>query len=98
MGSAKDVYFTGIGQSEVGIRLTRSPMGLTKDAIMEALADAGLTPVPIDGAGICPGHTRGCLGFSPVGVDEVIEQFGIKARWHFGGGEMPVQLSGIRAA
>ena len=30
--------------------------------------------------------------FSPCGVDEVIEAMGIKARWHFGGGEIPAQL------
>jgi len=95
---AKEAYISGVGQSEVGVRLTRSPMGLTKDAIMEALADAGLTLDQIDGVASYPGKSHGYLGFSPVGVDEVIEQFGIKARWHFGGGEIPAQLSAIAMA
>ncbi|MCB2059053.1 MAG: thiolase family protein [Novosphingobium sp.] len=98
MGLANEAYITGVGQSEVGVRLTRSPMGLTKDAIMEAIADAGLTLEQIDGVASYPGKSHGYLGFSPVGVDEVIEQFGIKARWHFGGGEIPAQLSAIAEA
>ncbi len=98
MTKLKDAYITGVGQSEVGVRLTRSPMGLTKDAIMEALADAGLTLDQIDGVATYPGKSHGYLGFSPIGADEVIEQFGIKARWHFGGGEIPAQLSAIAAA
>jgi acetyl-CoA acetyltransferase len=98
MGIAKEAYVTGIGQSEVGVRVTRPAMGLTKDAIMEALADAGLTLAQIDGVSSYPGKTHGYLGFSPVGVDEVIEQFGIKARWHSGAAEVPAQLSAIASA
>lgn len=93
-----EAYITGVGQSEVGVRLTRSPMGLTKDAIVEALADAGLTLAEIDGVASYPGKSHGYLGFSPCGVDEVIEAMGIKARWHFGGGEIPAQLSAIAEA
>ncbi len=95
---AREAYITGVGQSEVGVRLARSPMGLTKDAIMEALADAGLTLAQIDGVATYPGKSHGYLGFSPVGAPDVIEQFGIKARWHMGGGEIPAQLSAIAAA
>ena len=95
---AREAYITGCGQSEVGVRLARSPMGLTKDAILEALADAGLTLDQIDGVATYPGKSNGYLGFSPVGAPEVIEQFGIKARWHMGGGEIPAQLSAIAAA
>ena len=70
MGLANEAYITGVGQSEVGVRLTRSPMGLTKDAIMEAIADAGLTLDQIDGVASYPGKSHGYLGFSPVGVDD----------------------------
>lgn len=94
----REACVTGIGQSEVGVRLTRSPMGLTKDAIVEALADAGLTIDQIDGVASYPGKALGYLGFSPVGVDEVIEQFGIKARWHSGAAEIPAQLSAVATA
>ena len=98
MAKLQEAYISGVGQSEVGVRLTRSPMGLTKDAIMEALADAGLTLSQIDGVASYPGKSHGYLGFSPCGVDDVIEAMGINARWHFGGGEIPAQLSAIAIA
>ena len=49
-------YITGIGQSEVGVRVTRSPMLLTVDAVKEALQDAGLTLGQIDGVSSYPGR------------------------------------------
>ncbi|MEY2943513.1 MAG: hypothetical protein RLY97_1527, partial [Pseudomonadota bacterium] len=98
MAKTIEAYITGVGQSEVGVRVARSPMGLTRDAVFEALNEAGLTLSQIDGVASYPGKSHGYLGFSPVGVDEVIEAFGIKARWHFGGGEIPAQLSAIASA
>lgn len=98
MAKLIEAYITGVGQSEVGIRLTRSPMGLTMDAIRQALDDAGLTFDQIDGVSTYPGRMGGYLGFSPIGCDEVIETCGIKARWHMGGGEIPAQLSAIAEA
>ena len=32
---AREAYISGIGMSEVGVRLTRSPLGLTLDAVRE---------------------------------------------------------------
>lgn len=93
-----EAYITGIGLSEVGVRLQRSPLGLTMDAIREAVADAGLTLDQIDGVASYPGRLAGFLGFSPVGTDEVIEVCGLRARWHMGGGELPAQLSAIAEA
>jgi acetyl-CoA acetyltransferase len=98
MGKNNEAYITGVGQSEVGVRLTRSPLGLTMDAIRVALADAGLTFEQIDGVSSYPGKSHGYLGFSPIGVDEIIETCGIKARWHSGAAEVPAQLSAIAAA
>ncbi|MCW1404087.1 thiolase family protein [Novosphingobium sp. MW5] len=98
MTKQREAYISGVGQSEVGVRLTRSPMGLTMDAIKQALDDAGLTMDQIDGVASYPGRMATFLGFSPIGVDEVIETCGIKARWHMGGGEIPAQLSAIAAA
>lgn len=91
----RHAYITGIGQSEVGVRLTRSPMGLTLDAIKEALAEAGLTIDQIDGVSSYPGKAPTYLGFSPIGVDEVIEALGIKASWYMGGGEISSQLGAV---
>jgi acetyl-CoA acetyltransferase len=93
-----DAYITGIGKSEVGIRLTRSPLLLTVDAIKEALAEAGLTIGQIDGVATYPGRAAGAPGFSPLGADEVIDALGIRATWHMGAMEIGAQLSAIAAA
>jgi len=94
----KEAYITGVGQSEVGVRLERHPLLLTLDAINEALDEAGLTKDQIDGVFTYPGKSHGYLGFSPVGAEDVIEAMGIKSKWHMGGGELPAQLAAIGAA
>jgi acetyl-CoA acetyltransferase len=96
--TVKEAYISGVGQSEVGVRLARSPLGLTLDAAKEALKEAGLTFKQIDGVATYPGKMSTYLGFSPVGADEVIEAFGIKSKWHTGASELPAQLSAIAAA
>lgn len=96
--SEKQAYITGIGQSEVGVRLARSPLLLTVDAVREALAEAGLTLAQIDGVATYPGKMQTFLGFSPVSSDDLIEALNIKTKWHTGGAEMPAQLSAIQAA
>jgi acetyl-CoA acetyltransferase len=93
-----EAYITGIGMSEVGVRLTRSPLGLTLDAVREAIADAGLTLDQIDGVATYPGKMQTYLGFSPIGADDVIEAFGLNTRWHLGAAEMTAQLGAIAAA
>ena len=94
----KEAFISGIGTSEIGVRLTRSPLGLTLDATREALAESGLSFDQIDGVSTYPGRVPSYLGFSPIGADEVIEAFGLKTRWHIGGGEMTAQLGAIEAA
>lgn len=95
---AREAYITGIGQSEVGVRLPRHPLLLTLDAAREAVADAGLTFDQIDGVFSYPGKVPSYLAFSPVGTDEVIEAFGIKSKWQMGAMEQPAQLSAIAMA
>ena len=95
---AKEAYITGVGQSEVGVRLTRHPLLLTVDAVKVALADAGLTIDQIDGVFTFPGKVPSFLGFSPVGSDELIEAMGIKSKWQAGAMEQPAQLSAIGMA
>lgn len=94
----QEAYITGLGMSEVGVRLTRSPLGLTLDAVKEAVADAGLTLDQIDGVATYPGKMQTFLGFSPLGADEVIEALGLKTRWHLGAAEMTAQLGAIAEA
>jgi acetyl-CoA acetyltransferase len=96
--ASREAYITGVGLSQIGQKLTRHPLLLTLDALKEAMAEAGLTIDQIDGVATYPGRMAGYLGFSPVGTDEVIEGFGIKARWRMGSGEISAQLGAIAAA
>jgi len=93
-----DAYITGLGQSEVGVRLPRHPLLLTVDAVHEALDDAGLTLSQIDGVFTYPGKMNGYTAFSPVSSDDLIEVLGIRSKWHLGAMEQPAQLSAIAAA
>ncbi|HEX8058542.1 MAG TPA: thiolase family protein, partial [Novosphingobium sp.] len=95
---AREAYVTGVGQSEVGVRLPRHPLLLTVDAVKEALDDAGLTLDQIDGVFSFPGKSTGYLAFSPVGTDDLIEVLNIKSKWQMGAMEQPAQLSAIAMA
>lgn len=96
--SANEAYITGVGQSEIGMKLTRHPLLLTVDAVREALTEAGLTIGQIDGVSTYPGRVAQFLGFSPVGADELIDALGIRATWYAGGGEISSQLGAVAAA
>ena len=95
---SREAYISGIGMSEVGVRLTRSPLLLTMDAIKEAVADAGLTLSQIDGVSTYPGVMSTFMGFSPIGVSDVIEACGLHTRWHTGAAESTAQLGAIADA
>jgi acetyl-CoA acetyltransferase len=96
--SASHAYITGVGQSEIGVKLTRHPLLLTLDAVREALGEAGLTLPQIDGVSTYPGRSAAYLGFSPVGADELIDALGIRATWYAGGMEISSQLGAVVAA
>ena len=83
---------------QVGVRLQRSPLLLTVDAIREALTEAGLSIGQIDGVSTYPGRSSAYLGFSPIGADELIDALGIRARWHLGSLEISSQLGAVAAA
>jgi acetyl-CoA acetyltransferase len=95
---ANDAYITGVGQSQVGVKLTRHPLLLTLDAVREALNEAGLSIGQIDGVSTYPGRMPTYLGFSPVGADELIDALGIRATWYAGGMEISSQLGAVVAA
>ena len=90
---------SGIGQSEVGRRMTRGVMALTLDACLEAIADAGLTPADIDGVVSWPGAISRAEGLAPPGpgssgpgVHAVIDALRLNTNWHYGGPETPGML------
>jgi len=87
---------TGIGQSKVGRRLDLDPLGLTVDACLGAIEDAGLKRDDIDGLSTYPGaHVPGAPGFSGAGVSEVQDALRLDLDWHCGGLELPGQLGAV---
>jgi acetyl-CoA acetyltransferase len=96
--SANETYITGVGQSQIGVKLTRHPLLLTVDAAREAMKEAGLTIEQIDGVATYPGRVAAMPGFSPVGADELIEAMGLHTTWHAGGMEFTSQLGAVAEA
>jgi acetyl-CoA acetyltransferase len=86
---------SGIGQSEVGRRLGRDPLGLTLEACLAAIDDAGLTRDRIDGLATYPGAVGGAPGFSGAGITEVHDALRLRLDWYGGGIEQPGQLGSV---
>jgi acetyl-CoA acetyltransferase len=91
-----DVIISGLGQSEVGRRLDRSPLQLTVDAIGAALADAGLAVGDVDGLVSYPGGgTALGPGFAGPSLAEVSDAMGLEVNLLMGNFEGPAQLGPI---
>jgi acetyl-CoA acetyltransferase len=91
-----DAVISGAGQSAVGRRLMRDPLGLTVDAVLTALADAGLTTGEVDGIATYPGGIDQPPGFAGgIGVAELQDALRFELDWYAGGIESPGQLGAI---
>ena len=93
---------SGLGQSDVGRRMTKGVLALTLDACIEAIADAGLAPVDIDGVVSWPGAVSRAEGLAPAGpgssgpgVHAVIDALRLKPAWHYGGPETPGMFAAV---
>lgn len=98
----RQVCITGIGQTPAGRPASRSPLQLTLDACLEAIADAGLKVEDIDGIINHPSKTPEGGGISPVGTVEMMMALGIKPVWtnpssSEGPGHMAAIFQGIMA-
>ena len=80
------VAITGIGMSQIGRRLMRSPLSLTVEAVKAAVVDAGLLIDDIDGLSTYPGPmTDG--GFGEGGITALEDALGLRPTWYSGGME-----------
>lgn len=76
---------SGVGQSAIGRQLDRSGFQLTLDAVLAAIADAGLTVDDIDGLSIFPGGGNANVpGYSGANLYEVQDALGITTTWRQG--------------
>ena len=96
MLNAKQVIFSGVGQSEVTRKESRSAIDLTLDAALEAIAHAGLDSSEIDGLSSYPGVRNDISpGFGPVSLADVKNALGLRLNWHSAGWEGPAQAGAI---
>jgi acetyl-CoA acetyltransferase len=76
---------SGIGQSALGRQVDRSGFQLTLDAIIAAVADAGLTLDEIDGLAMYPGGGKSNLpGYSTANLYEIQDALRITTTWKQG--------------
>ncbi len=73
---------TGAGKSQVGRRLGRTGLELTLEAVLRAIADAGLSVDDIDGIANYPGPGIPEPGFSGATITEVRNPLGLRSRWY----------------
>jgi acetyl-CoA acetyltransferase/uncharacterized OB-fold protein len=90
------VVLSGVGMSQVGRRLMRTPLSLTVDACRAAVEDAGLTMDDIDGLSTYPGPSP--MGMSEGGVAALERVLGVHPTWFNSGFELPGQAGSIVAA
>jgi acetyl-CoA acetyltransferase len=75
----------GIGQSAIGRQVERSGFQLTIDAILAAVADAGLNIDDIDGLAMYPGGGKSNVpGYSTADLYEVQDALGLRTTWKQG--------------
>jgi acetyl-CoA acetyltransferase len=76
---------SGIGQSEIGRVVERSGFQLTLDAILAAVADAGLTIDDVDGLAMFPGGgVANVPGYSTANLYEVQDALRLTTTWRQG--------------
>src|SRR5262249_50643016 len=76
---------SGVGQSAIGRQVDRSGFQLTIDAILAAVADAGLTIGDIDGLAMFPGGGAANLpGYANENLYEVQDALRISTTWRQG--------------
>jgi acetyl-CoA acetyltransferase len=78
----KRIAITGIGQSKISRGADKSALGLTIDAALEAIHDAGLRREDIDGMACWPGAITDGSGFAPVGIPALQDALRLKLNWY----------------
>jgi len=79
------VVISGVGQSAIGREVPRSGFQLTLDAVLAAVADAGLTLADIDGLAMFPGGGKTNLpGYANGNLYEVQDALGVTTTWRQG--------------
>ncbi|HEX4291465.1 MAG TPA: thiolase family protein [Trebonia sp.] len=91
-----DVVISGVGQSAIGRHLGRTSLDLTIDAILAAVADAGLTLDDVSGLAAYPGGASSIgPAFAGPSLAEVYDALGLEVDYLMGNYEGPAQLGPV---
>ena len=91
----KKTAITGIGQSKISRGANKSALALTIDAVLEAIADAGLTRADIDGLATWPGDAANGAGIADVGAPAVQDALRLQVGWYSNCSETAGQFGAI---
>lgn len=89
---AGKAVLTGAGKSQVGRKLGRTGLDLTVEAVLRAIADAGLRPEDVDGIASYPGPGVPDPGFSGASVHDVRNALSLRSRWYLSSTETAGQI------
>jgi acetyl-CoA acetyltransferase len=79
------MVISGVGQSRIGRQVDRSGFQLTLDAILAALADAGLTVDDVDGLAMFPGGGKANVpGYASGNIYEIQDALRVTTTWRQG--------------
>jgi acetyl-CoA acetyltransferase len=93
------VIVSGIGESQIGRRLHRTPLDLTLEASLAAISDAGLTVADIDGLATYPGSLgMGSEAATGPGTPAVQDALRLNLSWHTATSEGPAQVAAVVSA
>jgi acetyl-CoA acetyltransferase len=89
--SERRALISGIGHSQIGRQIDRSGFQLTLDAILAAVADAGLSMEQIDGlTAFPPGGKTNLPGYASPDLSEIHDALRLTTSWRGGtGGGLP---------
>jgi acetyl-CoA acetyltransferase len=91
----KQTAITGIGQSKISRGASKSALGLSIDAAMQAISNAGLKRADIDGMACWPGGTGEASGFAPVGIPALQDALRLKLNWYSNASETAGQYGAL---
>lgn len=91
----KQTAITGIGQSKISRGAEKSALGLTIDAAMQAIENAGLKRSDIDGMACWPGGTGEANGFAPVSIPVLQDALRLKLDWYSNASETSGQFGAL---
>ena len=91
----KQTAITGIGQSKISRGADKSALGLTIDAAMQAIENAGLKRSDIDGMACWPGGGGEANGFAPVSIPMLQDALRLKLNWYSNASETSGQFGAL---